>query len=164
MKQKIKDLFSNKTNNLFILLVLSSFILPITYSRYITRQAGISSTALAKWEVFMIEDSNNELELVSKNVTSASYSFQITSTSDVASEYGIKILNVPQDVTLTIDEGTPVSPDNNGEISVENLGFFVLNSINTTHEYTLTFSSDSSTLASINTMELQVDIRQTISN
>lgn len=162
MKQKIKDFFNDRTRNLFILLVLSCFVLPITYSRYITRETGGSTAPLAKWEVSMIEDPNNELELVSKNVNSASYSFQITSTSNVASEYGIRVLNVPLDVTLSIDGGTPISPNTSGTITVPNLGFFTLNSLDTTNDYTLTFNADTATLASTNTMELQVDIKQTL--
>lgn len=164
MKYKIKKFFSKKNNIIFILLVLSFNILPITYSRYISKGNGLETSLLAKWEVNMIENSDNSLELISKNASEVNYSFVITSTSDVACDYSLTISNVPNDVIVKVDDNIVNSSGENGTYSINNLGEFAVNSENSTHQHTITFISDQNTLAGQSTIDLNVKIKQKIDN
>lgn len=162
IKSIIKDFFKDDTRILFVILILSTIVLPITYSRYIESDSGSARSALAKWDVSIIEDTNG-LELVARNTSSTSYTLKVTSTSEVACDYTIAISEIPANVTLTID-GIPYTPDEYGVVIKENLGGFNVNSSSQTNTHILTFSSNSSLTATGNiTMDLQVDIKQRIS-
>ena len=163
LKEMFKDFFLDKTKVLFSILIMTLVVLPITYSRYINQEQGRTMTKLAKWEVSLFGNDNEEFEFVlENNVNQIDYQFTITNTSEVASDYSIKLSNIPLGFILKIDNDQIYYPVN-GIISVENLGGFELNTINASHEHILSFilNSDIVTTDGIE-LDLQVDIKQRI--
>lgn len=160
MKKKLRMFFKNKTNLLFIILVLSAFILPVTYSRYITRDYGSTTSYLAKWQIDMV-GSSDTLNLVALNVSEATYNFSITSISDVACDYSLKLMDVPKGITLKIDDDSTIyTPDNNGTIIVNNFGGFDVNDIDTTHNHVLKFITTSECVSEEYELNLDVVVKQ----
>ena len=104
-----------------------------------------------------LNDKSNKIE---NNVTSVNYMFSATSTSNVACDYSIILSNIPNGITVKIDNSQIYTPTN-GELLIENLGGFEVDSLNTTHEHILTFISNSGiTVSNGIELDLQVDIKQ----
>lgn len=161
IKSIIKDFFKDDTRILFAILVLSTVVLPITYSRYIESDSGTARSALAKWDVSITEDDSN-LELVARNISETTYTLRVTSTSEVACDYTVAISEIPEHVTLTID-GTSYTPDEYGVVIIEPLGGFNVNSASQTNTHILKFTGDANLMAGNVDMDLQVGIKQRIS-
>lgn len=161
-KQFLKNFFKNKTNRIFVLLVLSAMLLPTTYSRYITTESSNAVSSLAKWDVRYIEGGSNSVNLIALNNSSANYLFSIRSLSEVACDYSITISNVPNNVSLTVDGKSTVYTPVSGTITVPNIGSFEIDSLNDTNNHTLTFSTNSSTVALNTNLNLNVQILQRI--
>lgn len=161
MKEDIKRFFKNKTNDLFILVVVSFIVLPITYSRFVTNSETGIRTPLATWDVDVLPDVANPevLELVSKNVSSASYALNVTSESNVASIYSLVITDIPSSITVSVDDGSVLTPSG-GEIRINNLGSFSANSANKTKQHILTFYSSTDTLVGSYQVKLNVVVKQ----
>lgn len=160
----IKSIFKNRNSLLFVLCILSFVILPTSYSRYIEQEYGQSQSPLAKWSVNVIPDSDNEMNLIAYNDASEVYSFDITSTSDVASDYSISLLNVPSDISVVVDNnGVTLRANEDGKIIIDNLGGFDINEQGTTKSHTLEFISDENTESANVDIDLIVLIKQRIS-
>lgn len=164
-KEMMQDFIHDKTKVLFSLLILTSVVLPITYSRYISQELGMTPSRTAKWDVKLLGNDNEQLELVLEdNVSSVNYAFEVTSISEVACDYSIKIDGVPNGITLMIDnDNTKIYSPTNGTIEVENVGGFEVNSKNTTNNHILTFIANNGLNVTTGTnLNLQVDIKQRI--
>lgn len=138
-------------------------VLPVTYSRYIeTESHPVNSSPLAKWEVNVLGD-NDEFELVAFNECTISYSLSITSLSEVASEYSIIVTDIPDGITMTLDDGDVLTPTS-GVIIVEDVDGFEVGDTET-HNHVLKFTSDASAFEGVDefNVDMQVDIKQKLS-
>lgn len=142
----IKNILKNRISLLVVLCVLSFIVLPTSYSRYIEQEYGQTQSSLAKWNISVVPDTDSEMNLLAHNDTSETYLFQITSISEVASDYSISLLNVPSGISVIVDNnGTSLRADANNKIIINNLGGFDLNGQGTTKEHTLEFVTDENT-------------------
>lgn len=160
MKNFINSLIKGKNKALVILAIFSFVILPITYSRYIEKGYGSSFSSLANWNVEMISSDSEELELLAHSVSESTYSFNITSTSEVACDYSIALTNIPNDINVYVDN--TLRNVSSGTVNISKLGGFDLGSENTTHSHIIKFVTTNSTSAKDINVNLDVTIKQRI--
>lgn len=159
MKNLINGLVKGKNKTLIILVIFSFLVLPITYSRYIERGYGETFSSLANWNVDMISNDSEEISLFAHNESNASYSFNITSTSEVSSEYSLTLLNIPKNISVYVDDIKREVNDEN-KVVINTLGGFEVGSANTTNSHIITFKTNNNTQAGNIKVDLDVTIRQ----
>ena len=134
-------------------------LLTITSSYSIYRGVTYSSGAisLATWSVTLNQEGvNDELTIVPVN-SNDTYELNITSTSNVDINYTIKISNLPAGVQVTLDNGAPVSQDNNNIITFTDAGRILYNDVNKTKSHILTFSAVANTTP-VNSQTVSIDV------
>lgn len=134
--------------------IFTSFFVINTLSKYTGDVQGDGDIGVAKWDVSLdTTSSNSTLNLVAGN-TSQTYILSLTSTSEVAVDYSIKLTGVSSQVEVSVDGGTAMSPTA-GEIIFTNVGSFDANDTTSTKSHSLTFSAP---LGSSNVSNNQIDI------
>ena len=152
-----------KKNNLYILLliamIVSVFSLSLLFSaktlgKYIEKLDRGSEAAIAKWDVSIDTDANKNVNIISANTTQT-YKVRVKSVSEVAADYSIKLTNVPDGVSVYLDDATtPVTSDNN-EILFDNVGTLDVGDTEY-HEHRLTF--EAALTADASTSEVNIEV------
>ncbi len=133
-----------KIENLLFTLIYVLFIMLFLNARTISKYTGEALTdgnaVVAKWDVKVDTSiTSNNISIIS-GTTTQDYKLQVTSESEVTCSYSIVLSNVPNDVKVAIDGGTPKTPSDN-TVTFDNAGSFSINDSELTHEHTLTFSA-----------------------
>ena len=115
-----------------------------TFSKYVGRIDGNGSMNVAKWDVDVDNEiSTKSISLVSGN-TSQEYSFDVSSNSEIATNYNVILTNVPNDVKVSID-GHELKTPNNNKVEFPNAGSFNAKDLSNTnsniHTHTLRFET-----------------------
>ena len=121
------------------LILLTSYVTMYTLSKYMKVINKSGETSVAKWVVSLdtAENVSDTLNVVAGNTTQE-YKIKVTSTSEVASNYSVILLNIPDGVQVSIDNSSFVSAQDN-KIKFNNVGSFNVNEENTSKEHILTF-------------------------
>ena len=133
------------------LVLLSSYFVANTLSKYAYNNDGTSNSSVAKWDV-SLNARDAVIELVHGQRLGETYTLRVKNDSEVACSYAIRVSNIPYDVSISFDNESPIS---SGGWSMGNGGgiiggpWYVIkrDSFNlndsTYHEHTITFQSPS---------------------
>lgn len=147
---------------LLILVMLSTSMVAGRYARYTSTAIASDSARVAKYEISVSAASNESIAL--SDGAPASYSFSVTSESEVSVEYDLTII-LPQslptgiDISLKYGDETKTLEQTGNQYTARNVGTF--SPQGGTHEYSLIFTATqpvgAGTLAGIS---IRVDTRQ----
>ncbi len=153
-------------NILIIVIMLSLFIIPSSFSIIKMMNTGNSSVALATWSVSLNQNGeNNYLSIVPEpENTNDSYVLNITSNSEVDIVYSIIIDNLPSGVSVKADSGSFI-PESNHKVMIPNVGVIRYNDENKTKQSILTFkASANATFVDEEEIDISVIISQQMSS
>lgn len=144
------------------LLVATVIFTGVTFSGYIAKTTGGDDARTAKYDVSVSSISGEALTLAPD--TPASYTFSVTSSSEVAVEYDLVISlpnALPEGVVLSLKRGdTPVTVAVDGTVYTV-LGAGEFTALGGTHTYTLTFTATQPIGADrVENISIRVDARQ----
>ncbi len=111
----------------------------ITLAKYTGTISKTGTNTVAKWYV------SADNEITSKNISIVAggspqeYRLEVEDDSEVSFKYKIIISNIPNDITVALDNGTPREPSNNTLIF--DAGEFKTNTTPKTREHTLSFNA-----------------------
>ena len=121
-----------------VLLLLVS--VPPTYSMLKSSKPSSAVLSTAIWDVAMTEGADNELTIRAKEQQNDSYTFKVSSSSEVDVTYDVIISNVPDKVQVKLDDGEFLGTET-GEITINNAGTILYGSGDNENEHTLTFKA-----------------------
>ena len=121
-----------------VLLLLIS--VPPTYSMLKSSKPSSAVLSTAIWDVAMTEGNDNELTIRAKEQLNDSYTFKVSSSSEVDVTYDVIISNVPDKVQVKLDDGEFLGTET-GEITINNAGTILYGSGDNENEHTLTFKA-----------------------
>ena len=107
------------------------------YSSLITKNGSI---AVAKWDVSLSGNDSETLPtiVIGDDSTYQEYDLTVTSNSEVAITYTLVLANVPEGLWVTVGNDS-YSADENGRITIPDLGYFSALDNESTHVHKLTF-------------------------
>lgn len=141
---------------LMLLMIFSSYVL----AKYISSVSGSSSASVAKWAVNWAATSSSIVDLISGN-SDGSYSFNVTSNSEVAASYSIIVSSMPSGMEIKLDNGSFQTAGVGGTVTFNNVGSFTASDVNYTHSHTLTFNSPlAANLTGANSVNVDVRFTQ----
>lgn len=139
-----------------ILVIL--FIIPMSYAIYISYSTGGGNIATASWNVSLNQNNvNNNLTIIpGENGTTASYTINITSNSEVDVIYSIVIENLPSGVSISLDDGSFVTANNN-KVVFTDVGTILYSDANKNKSHVITIKANSNTQY-VNNQEIDVNV------
>lgn len=141
------------------IIAVFSHILFGTYAKYNTSQDFGDGARVARWSPSAVLEDSNELRIVKGN-SEDTYTFTVTSESEVANTYSVILRDVPQGVSVTIGYETQTADTANAELTFENVGSFEASPEVTSAEHTITFSADLGTVPREYTIPINVTFTQ----
>ena len=139
-----------------ILVIL--FIIPMSYAIYRSYSTGGGNIATASWNVSLNQNNvNNNLTIIpGENGTTASYTINITSNSEVDVIYSIVIENLPSGVSISLDDGSFVTANNN-KVVFTDVGTILYSDANKIKSHVITIKANSNTQY-VNNQEIDVNV------
>lgn len=139
-----------------ILVIL--FIIPMSYAIYRSYSTGGATIAAASWNVSLNQNNvNNNLTIIpGENGTTASYTINITSNSEVDVIYTIVIENLPSGVSISLDDGSFVAANNN-KVVFTDVGTILYSDANKNKSHVITIKANSNTQY-VNNQEIDVNV------
>lgn len=139
-----------------ILVIL--FIIPLSYAIYRSYSTGGVTMAAASWNVSLNQNNvNNNLTIIpGENGTTASYTINITSNSEVDVIYSIVIENLPSGVSISLDDGSFVAANNN-KVVFTDAGTILYSDANKNKSHVITIKANSNTQY-VNNQEIDVNV------
>ena len=139
-----------------ILVIL--FIIPMSYAIYRSYSTGGVTIATASWNVSLNQNNvNNNLTIIpGENGTTASYTINITSNSEVDVIYSIVIENLPSGVSISLDDGSFVAANNN-KVVFTDVGTILYSDANKNKSHVITIKANSNTQY-VNNQEIDVNV------
>ena len=139
-----------------ILVIL--FIIPMSYAIYRSYSTVGGTIATASWNVSLNQNNvNNNLTIISgENGTTASYTINITSNSEVDVIYSIVIENLPSGVSISLDDGSFVAANNN-KVVFTDVGTILYSDANKNKSHVITIKANSNTQY-VNNQEIDVNV------
>lgn len=139
-----------------ILVIL--FIIPMSYAIYRSYSTGGGNIATASWNVSLNQNNvNNNLTIIpGENGTTASYTINITSNSEVDVIYSIVIENLPSGVSISLDDGSFVIANNN-KVVFTDVGTILYSDANKNKSHVITIKANSNTQY-VNNREIDVNV------
>ena len=144
--------------------VLSLFIIPSSYSIYKSGRVSSSIGNLASWNVTLEQNGvNNSLSLVA-GLSTATYTLNVKSLSDVDITYDVVISNLPSGVSVAFaDRAAQLA--SNGTVTISNAGTILYSAQTKTNSHTLTFSAaNNATYVNNQSVTINVIAKQIISS
>ena len=143
--------------------LFSSYYTTNTFTRYVGVLSKIASTAVAKWDVSVSSNASTNYDVIVGNTTdnlqNQTYTFSVTSNSEVGVNYNIILSNVPTGVQVIFDNVTYY--ETNNVVTINNAGSFDAGDLNNTHTHTFTFIAPAGTsTVSDNEVDIDVDFVQ----
>lgn len=131
-----------------IVIVLTMTMNAITLARYKTITSGMVTVKVAKWDVSVSNLSSNTINIIAGNTTQ-DYRLQVRNNSEVSCTYSIVISNISNDIKVSLDDGSDLTPSNN-QITISNAGTFNIGDGNLERTHKLTFKAPISAAAVTN--------------
>ena len=146
---------------LFILIYLvfiTAYLSVNTMSKYVGTTEGAGTVEVAKWEVSTGTNSTDTMNVVAGS-EAKTYNIIVTSTSEVGCSYGIKVSNVPANVTVKLDGKDPDAGGTGveGELSFSNVDHFDANASQTQHVHVLSVEAAIGA-STVNEKEIGIDV------
>ena len=139
-----------------IAFVVSLFIFGNSYAIFRNNSSVSWSLSVATWNVTLEQQNvNDQLTLVPENTT-ANYTLNVKSLSEVDVKYTIVINNLPAGVEISLDGGNFVSQVNNS-ITFADAGTILYSDNSKIKSHTLTFRATQGTVPSSNS-EVNIDV------
>lgn len=162
-----KDVYRKR---LFIFLfvyfaLFSSYYMTDTFTKCVGSLNKNGTASVAKWEVLVGSENAETFNIITGNTTEnlsdQTYSFNITSNSDVAVDYSIILSNVPTGIQVVFDNVTYY--ENNNVVTINNAGSFNASDLNNTHTHSFTFIAPVGTeIVKNNDVTIDVDFEQSL--
>ena len=139
-----------------ILVIL--FIIPMSYAIYRSYSTVGGNIAAASWNVSLNQNNvNNNLTIIPGEAgTTASYTINITSNSEVDVIYSIVIENLPSGVSISLDDGSFVAANNN-KVVFTDVGTILYSDANKNKSHVITIKANSNTQY-VNNQEIDVNV------
>lgn len=143
---------------IIISILVIFFIIPMSYAIYRSYSTGGGNIATASWNVSLNQNNvNNNLTIISgENETTASYTINITSNSEVDVIYSIVIENLPSGVSISLDDGSFVAANNN-KVVFTDVGTILYSDANKNKSHVITIKANSNTQY-VNNQEIDVNV------
>ena len=147
---------------LLVLVMLSTSMVAGRYARYTATATASDSARVAKYAISVSSNSNENIAL--SDGVPASYSFSVTSESEVTVEYDLVIIlsqEIPSGIDISVKYGdeTKSLTQTGNQYTARNIGTF--SPLGGTHEYTLIFTATQPVGAgTIDGISIRVDARQ----
>ena len=119
----------NKVMITVILFILVVFIVRSTSSLFRGSLAGTTAATAAEWDVTLEQSGVNRNLTVVPGLSTATYTLNVKSLSDVDMKYDVILSNLPSGIEASID-GTNFTLVNNGKITFSNVGIIPYNATN----------------------------------
>lgn len=134
------------------------FIIPMSYAIYRSYSTVGGNIATASWNVSLNQNNvNNNLTIIpGENGTTASYTINITSNSEVDVIYSIVIENLPSGVSISLDDGSFVAANNN-KVVFTDVGTILYSDANKNKSHVITIKANSNTQY-VNNQEIDVNV------
>ena len=139
-----------------ILVIL--FLIPMSYAIYRSYSTVGVTIAAASWNVSLNQNNvNNNLTIIpGENGTTASYTINITSNSEVDVIYSIVIENLPSGVSISLDDGSFVAANNN-KVVFTDVGTILYSDANKNKSHVITIKANSNTQY-VNNQQIDVNV------
>ncbi len=140
---KTKGLYKYTGIAIYLLILLSLFTLAYTsdtISKYKSTVQDTTTASVAKWDVSIEPISASNVINMVTGGASQDYLIKVKSLSEVSSYYSIIVTNIPNDVKVSIDNGTEYTPSDN-TITFTNVGAFDINNNIKERQHKLTFNA-----------------------
>ena len=143
---------------IIISILVIFFIIPMSYAIYRSYSTGGGNIATASWNVSLNQNNvNNNLTIIpGENGTTASYTINITSNSEVDVIYSIVIENLPSGVSISLDDGSFVTANNN-KVVFTDVGTILYSDANKNKSHVITIKANSNTQY-VNNQEIDVNV------
>ena len=134
------------------------FIIPMSYAIYRSYSTVGGNIAAASWNVSLNQNNvNNNLTIIPGEAgTTASYTINITSNSEVDVIYSIVIENLPSGVSISLDDGSFVAANNN-KVVFTDVGTILYSDANKNKSHVITIKANSNTQY-VNNQEIDVNV------
>lgn len=143
---------------LICLLIL--FCIPPTLGLFKRMIGATGLINAASWNVALNQTGVNNTLQVIPDTLNASYTLNVTSTSEVDVQYTIIVRNIPSGVLVKLDDGSFQTPSNN-TVTFNNAGSIYYSDVSKEKTHVLTFKANTGTTAVNNqTVSVDVDFRQ----
>jgi len=147
---------------IIISILVTLFIIPMSYAIYRSYSTGGVTSAAASWNVSLNQNNvNNNLTIIpGENGTTASYTINITSNSEVDVIYSIVIENLPSGVSISLDDGSFVAANNNNnnnKVVFTDVGTILYSDANKNKSHVITIKANSNTQY-VNNQEIDVNV------
>lgn len=136
-KRKLKKKFVVFFSLYFVL--LASYFIIHTFSKYSESINKMGSITIAKWDV-SANIPTEDVNLVAGNNVDT-YTLTVTSKSEVATNYSIVISNLPIGVQVALDNNN-YKTVSSGKVQFNNVGSFNANASNTSKNHTLKIKAE----------------------
>lgn len=143
---------------IIISILVIFFIIPMSYAIYRSYSTVGGNIATASWNVSLNQNNvNNNLTIIpGENGTTASYTINITSNSEVDVIYSIVIENLPSGVSISLDDGSFVAANNN-KVVFTDVGTILYSDANKNKSHVITIKANSNTKY-VNNQEIDVNV------
>ena len=143
---------------IIISILVIFFIIPMSYAIYRSYSTVGGNIATASWNVSLNQNNvNNNLTIIpGENGTTASYTINITSNSEVDVIYSIVIENLPSGVSISLDDGSFVAATNN-KVVFTDVGTILYGDANKNKSHVITIKANSNTQY-VNNQEIDVNV------
>ncbi len=138
---------------ILLLLILSSPPSAALLKRTINGEGTVRTST---WGVSMEEDDNTEISIINSEYKDGTYTFTVSSNSEVDVDYSIIISNIPTGVRIKLDDGE-FKGTSTGTLTYENIGTILYTDSPKEKEHTLTFKALSSA-APVEDWEISLDV------
>ena len=143
---------------LICLLIL--FCIPPTLGLFKRMIGATGLINAASWNVALNQTGVDNTLQVIPDTLNASYTLNVTSTSEVDVQYTIVVRNIPSGVLVKLDNGSFQTPSNN-TVTFNNAGNIYYSDVSKEKTHVLTFKANTGTTAVNNqTVSVDVDFRQ----
>ena len=111
-----------------IIAVLSMFLIPASFAIYKKGTIGNSAISLARWSVTLDQDGVEDELTIIPGFTTATYTLNVESLSEVDLKYDIVFSNLPSGIEVSIDDGNTFIQESSGTITIPNAGTILYDS------------------------------------
>ena len=160
-----KDIYRKR---LFIFLfvyfaLFSSYYMTDTFTKCVGQLNKGAATSIAKWDVSVDSNDASDYNVIigntTQNLESQTYTFTVTSNSEVGVNYSITLSNVPTGVQVIFDNVT--YNESNNVVTISNAGSFTASAVNNTHTHSFTFVAPAGVANALNNdVDIDVDFVQ----
>ena len=163
MERIIKIIKNNRQFFIGLALILCCHYGPST-TKALFRTSAVTEGNIrtADWSVAMTEGANNELSVISKEMKSDTYTFKVSSNSEVDVTYKIVLTNVPNKVAVKLDNRS-YQEATDGVITIDPAGTILYSDEDKEVTHTLFFKAlDGATAVTNLEIGMDVVISQTL--